>query len=176
MESILKPMASLGLKPSLISLGSDSFLINLYDNDHYSQNDFDVIDGQTRELISKKFMQAGWRQKGSRYLESPDTRIAFSKPSHTLGSNPGDKVLEEFKRGEKFVFSTPTQSLLVMAQYAKSEKELWNDFEMLDFLSTTPVNLQMLFFWLKHDHLINDFPFQMKVMKEANDSLFHLKL
>jgi hypothetical protein len=176
MKDLIGPIQNSKLKPTLIPAINGVFLINLFDNDHYSQNDFDVIDSKTRDFIKKRYLQEGWQNKGARHFYKKDQLVSFAKPSHTLGSNPNTKILEEINRGSQAIFCTPTQTLLVLAELHGDNQSFWTTFSLMGFLEHTPANLQTFFQWLEHDNLGEFFIHSRASLKEANDMILKSKI
>ena len=176
MEKLIEPIAKTGLRPSLIHLGEGKVLINLFDNDHYSQNDFDVIDSYTRNLLLVSYKAAGWSLKGARCFFNGEYSVNLAKPSHTLGANPSQKVLEEFDRGHKVVFSTPTQTLLILAHYYRTHEAFWKGFDIYSFLEKTPANLQAFFYWMRQDDLQKGFCYSLDELMDANERVLKSKI
>lgn len=173
--NILDPINHTSLKPSLLELPGNQFLINIYDNDFYSQNDFDIIDGNSRELIVGHYQKEDWVLKGARRLEKNSKILKFAKPSHALGSNPSQNIIYELGTKNTFVFSTPTQSLLVMAEVYRNDDLFWESFDLMSFLENTPANLRCVFQWLKQDGISN-FPYRHSELVAANEKIFNSKL
>lgn len=132
------------------------FIISLYDDDFYTQIDFDIIDGKTRSLVSAILKKIGYDSKGSRHFVSPDKEaFFFSKPSHTLGCNPADKVKEAMTK-PGFYFATPTQTvLLLLALSYKLQPE-----QLTHYLYRHPINIKKLFQWVHQESLMDFLPFK----------------
>lgn len=149
-HKILKTLKAGGIEGLILRINSrDQYLISLFDDDFYTQADFDIIDGKTRSLMTALFKKIGMKAKGSRHFLSEDNKsFILAKPSHTLGCNPADKVLEAFSPNT-FLFCTPTQALLCLLGCGEKLEE---DF-LKEFLYRQPVNVKKLFQWVRHDNL-----------------------
>lgn len=127
------------------------YIVSLFDDDFYTQVDFDIIDGKTRKIVRECLINSNWNALGSRYFISPCNKtFFFAKPSHTLGCNPADKLNESLKEGE-FIFATPTQAILLLLkhEYTVNLDEDW----AIKFLHHHPVNTQKVYQWIAHDGL-----------------------
>ncbi len=147
---IIKILKAGGLDALILKVPSrHQYLISLFDDDFYTQADFDIIDGKTRSMLTALLKKSGYKAKGSRhFLSEGGENFFFAKPSHTLGCNPSDKVLEAFKEGS-FIFCTPTQALLVLMACGERVEA---DF-LQSFLYRHPVNVKKLLQWQRHDKL-----------------------
>lgn len=147
---ILKTLQAGGIDGLIIKIKSrDQYLISLFDDDFYTQADFDIIDGKTRSMMTALFKKSGMKAKGSRhFIGLNGENFLLAKPSHTLGCNPADKVIEAFSPNS-FIFCTPTQALLILLA---CEETLDNQF-IKDFLYRQPVNVKKLLQWVEHDGL-----------------------
>ena len=164
-KNILK---GLGLNFEILFLGEESYpVISLFDDFLFTQCDFDVLDGKTRNLLYKSFIKKGYKIKGSRcFVSNENIQFQLPKPSHTLGSNPADKVLEVLNQNS-FTFTTPTQTLLSMAVIG--DKRLKKSEFLESFLYKQPSNIQKIRQWVSHDKLDLNLPFSIKQLSEWNN-------
>ncbi len=122
-------------------------LISLYDDREFSNYDYDILPGPERSLIRRVLIAKGWQAKGSRYFYKDSLVCGFAKPSHTLGCNPADKVIESIKEFD-YLFVTPTQALLTLLALGH-----WNISAVLRIVFYQGANLEKLFQWAKQDRL-----------------------
>ena len=87
-------------------------LISIFDDEHYSNSDYDILEPTVRADIRRALQNNSWKEKGSRCFKKNDVEVRFPAPSHTLGCNPADKVLESLGDERVFCIVTPTQALL----------------------------------------------------------------
>jgi|GEM_PF-3503829 len=147
------------------------FIVSLYDDDFYTQIDFDIIDGKTRSLITAILKKVGYDSYGSRHFISPEKEsFFFPKPSHTLGCNPADKVKEGMNR-PGFYFTTPTQALLLLLSlsFELQPKQLTH------FLHHQPVNIKKLFQWAGEENQKGLLPFKETQIQEICNEGNHLR-
>ncbi len=146
-------MNSTDLTKKLIKSGIKAFdvgvkgMISLYDDDWYSNSDYDILGSDERKFIRAHLLEDGWSTKGSRYFYKDDFSCAFPKPSHTLGGNPANKVFDELG-DDKFVFVTPTQALLVLAAIDE-----WDQEKIKHLVNEQPANLDKVWQWVKEEFL-----------------------
>ncbi len=163
---IIPILDSLGIRSTQIESRGCS-LITLFDDILFTQCDFDIIDGHTRNLMTKAMRKKGFTIKGSRSFTSPGgEKYQFAKPSHTLGCNPADKVFEIIQNNTH-TFCTPTQALLVLAE-SRSEDLLKEEY-VKEFLFQHPANIKKVLQWISHDKLGNVFPYSETQLDEWNE-------
>ena len=150
-----------------MQIGKTNFMvIVLFDDDEFSQIDFDIIDVKTRSRLLKVFEKNKFTIKNARtFISSKGKEYRFAKPSHTLGCNPADKLMETLSNSAA-TFCTPTQALLAMA--ALEDPMLLDESFVEEFLSQLPVNVAKVRQWIKHDNLRAQFPHSFKKVEEWN--------
>lgn len=169
-------MNSIEISNSLLKIGVKAFdvgvkgLISLYDDDWYSNSDYDMVGADDRKMIREFLLSKGWTPKGSRYFTKEGVTCAFPKPSHTLGCNPSDKVFDEISHNT-VVFVTPTQALLVLAAVDK-----WDQEKVKMLISEQPANLDKAWQWIKEESLSGVNFKQIEELKEIQLKNFALKL
>jgi hypothetical protein len=165
-HEILKTLKGGGIDALILKVSfANQYLISLFDDDFYTQADFDIVDGKTRSMLTALLKKAGYKNKGSRhFISDRGESFFFTKPSHTLGCNPSDKVLEAFK-DNTFIFCTPTQALLVLM----AKREDLNLEFLKNFLYRHPVNVKKLLQWQRHDRLPSLFGLSEKELQEICD-------
>lgn len=149
-HEILKILKAGGIDALIVRVEQrNQFLISLFDDEFFTQADFDIIDGKTRSMMTALLKKSGYDLKGSRHFIAKDGKNFYlAKPSHTLGCNPADKVMEAFSEGS-FLFCTPTQALLVLLACGEKLEDQF----LKDFLHRQPVNVKKLFQWIRHDNI-----------------------
>lgn len=150
-----------------LEIGKDKFIaIVLFDDDEFSQIDFDIIDVKTRSKLLSAFEKKKFTIKNSRtFISSKGREYRLAKPSHTLGCNPADKLIETLSH-DAATFCTPTQAILAMA--ALDDPKVLDEEFVKDFLSQLPVNVAKVRQWIRHDNLRDKFPHSFKEMQEWN--------
>lgn len=140
----MKELVRLFRKSSLRAIGwEDLRLISFYDDEIYSNIDYDVLDGSLREKVRRLLLAEDWVNKGSREFSKDTHKCRFPKPSGTLGTSPSDVVLDERKRAPgSYIFVTPTQALLV--QIATNT---WDLRKSLELVKHQPANLDKVIQW-----------------------------
>lgn len=160
-------LKALNIRSTLIEADGYQF-ITLFDDILFTQCDFDIIDGRTRSLMTKAMKKKGFTIKSSRSFISPKgEQYQFAKPSHTLGCNPADKVLEAIRSGV-YTFCTPTQALLILAE--KKCPNLLKEEYVRDFLHHHPANIKKLLQWISHDRLGKVLPFSEETLNLWNEA------
>lgn len=144
-----------------------AYIISLFDDSFFTQSDFDIIDGKTRNLILAGMKKRKFTIKGSRLFTSPTGQnYQFAKPSHTLGCNPADKV-KEVLNDNVVTFATPTQTILLMAI---NNSPLLKDENFLKrFLLEQPANIQKIWQWVEHDNLKGSLIFSKDQLNDWNE-------
>lgn len=127
-------------------------LVSIFDDNFFENYDFDIISGPDRKRIQLALKKDGWLQKSSRSFLKDNIHCGFPKPSHTLGCNPADKVIESWGVFD-YMIVTPTQALLVMAL-----KGPWELTQVAELAFYQGCNLDKVKQWIKHDKLSVRFP------------------
>lgn len=118
-------------------------LICLYDDDLYSNIDYDFVSNKDREIIRLILKNLSWKQKSGRVFVKESFQLTFPRPSPTLGADPSDPVVSELNKNT-YVFCTPTQALLTM-----SRKGSWNQDTAKKMIDKCPANIDKIYQWLK---------------------------
>lgn len=166
-NEISEILRSLNIDHSMVFLGESSFrIIPLFDDTEFTQIDFDIIDGKTRNHLLGAFEKKKFVIKSARhFIGINGGEYRFAKPAHTLGANPATNLLDALDENAA-IFCTPTQALLAMA--ALGEKRLKEPLFVEDFLLHLPANIKKIVQWIKHDNLKDNFPHSEKVLNEWN--------
>lgn len=123
-------------------------LISVFDDEHYSNSDYDIVDPGMRSKIRDALLAENWSASGSKVFRKEEFKLVFPEPSHTLGANPADRVLEAI--GDKtFLMVTPTQALLVSAY-----KSLWDLEESKKLVFYQPANLSKIWNLVQNDNAL----------------------
>lgn len=167
-EKISKILKALSLDNLKLCVGdSKSKLIVLYDDFEFTQIDFDIIDGKTRNLLLAAFKKNNYLVHSAKRFSSPEgEEYLFAKPSHTLGANPATNVLEALTDGAS-VFCTPTQAILVLAAFR--DTRLKDEDFLRKFLLLLPANIKKISQWIKHDKLKDALPHSESKMQLWNE-------
>lgn len=127
-------------------------LISVFDDVFFENYDYDIISGPDRARIQHALKAEGWKQKSSRAFIKDKTRCGLAKPSHTLGCNPADKVIDALDEFD-FLVVTPTQAVLVMAAQGP-----WRLDQLAELAFLQGYNVDKVRQWIEHDHLEVRFP------------------
>ena len=159
---------SISLDYLLLEIGDERFpVMVLYDDFEFTQIDFDIIDGSTRNKILRAFDVKGFKIHGARnFTSNKGQNFRFARPSHTLGCNPADKVYEVLSI-EVVTFCTPTQAILLMARLGDARLK---DADFLKwFLLKLPANIMKIRQWIKQDELKENLPFSVNSLIDWNE-------
>lgn len=118
-------------------------LIVIFDDDHYSNSDYDFIDGQHRELIRKVLINNGWTARSSRVFIKDDFELMFPRPSGTLGQDSSDTFIKEIDE-KRYIFVTPTQAVL-----AAMNLGIWDQEAFVKLCRKFPINTEKVRQWKK---------------------------
>ncbi len=152
--------------------------VSLFDDDYYSNIDYDFVSNNFRSLIRVILKKEGFLEKTSRRFIQTSNEIdaenkltlSFPKPPHTLGADPSDNVIEELKKSD-FVFATPTQTLLVMAK-----NNVWSQETALKLIEKCPANIDKIFQWLNELNLLAPTKEQLSELKTLQEKNFKKKV
>lgn len=144
-------------------------LISIFDDEHYSNSDYDILDPTVRADVRRVLLAEGWEASGSKIFKKNQVQIEFPSPSHTLGCNPADKILESIKENT-FCIVTPTQALLVSISLNK-----W-DFERAKSLVLYhPANLSKIWNWASNEQSVHVPREDIAALKEIQKEGFELR-
>ena len=120
-------------------------LVSIYDDEHFSNSDYDIIEPGVRSDIRRVLLADGWTAKGSKAYSNKGVQIKFPAPSHTLGCNPADKVLEAV--GDDVIcIVTPTQALLSSIALKR-----WSFKRAEKLVEHHPANLSKIWNWILNE-------------------------
>jgi len=142
-----------------------SGLISIFDDEHFSNSDYDILDPVVRADVRRVLLAEGWTSKGSKVFEKNNFRVAFPSPSHTLGCNPADKILESLS-DNTYCVVTPTQALLTSIAL-----NVWDVEKAKSLVLHHPANLSKIWNWVVNEKSENvsreDIALLKKVQKEG---------
>ena len=124
-------------------------LISIFDDEHYSNSDYDILGPTVRADIRRVLIADGWKASGSKVFTKVDYTIKFPAPSHTLGCNPADKVVESIEGGG-FCIVTPTQALLVAVLLRE-----WDLENAKALVLHHPANLSKIWNWILNEKSVH---------------------
>jgi hypothetical protein len=143
-------------------------LISIFDDEHYSNSDYDILDPNVRADVRRVLIADEWSSKSSKVFEKNGVQIKFPSPSHTLGCNPADKILESLEEGA-FCIVTPTQALLASISLNKWEFE-----KAQKLVVYHPANLSKIWNWISNEqsvHVPREDIAALKVIQKAGFEL-----
>lgn len=144
-------------------------LISIFDDEHYSNSDYDIVDPAARAKVRDALLSEGWSPSGSKVFTKEDFKVVFPEPSHTLGGNPADRVLEAIKN-KHLLIVTPTQALLVSAYQNAWDLKIA---EKLVFYQ--PANLSKIWNLVQNDVSLNIERNDIVYLKEVQKKGFELR-
>lgn len=167
LDELIESLKQSGIK----AYGLESLnLICLYDDDYYSNIDYDFVSNQHRSLLRVILIKLGWSAKSSRIFSKGEHEVLFPKPTGVLGTDPSDSVSSEFKEN-RFIFSTPSQAFLIMA---KSDK--WDQSKACDMVLKCPANIDKVYQWMKEYRLTAPTKEQLAEIKTIQAQEFQKKV
>jgi hypothetical protein len=136
-------------------------LISFFDDIHYINNDYDVLDGSSRSQVYHCLTSHGWTAKGSREFHKGDKSCLLPRPSGTLGTNPSDTIRESLSQ-HTYHIVTPTQALLTLLAEGK-----WDLKVAESLVFEQPANIDKFIQWANHDKLSKGLTLPVKRLKEV---------
>lgn len=169
---------------------SSTRTICLFDDDYYSNIDYDFVSNKFRSLIRIVLKSEGFLEKSSRtfigdfkeeYTEILEFKknqnitnnkitISFAKPPHTLGADPSSNIFEELNKNS-LVFSTPTQTLLIMAKNGS-----WSQDTAKNLIKQCPANIDKIYQWLRELGIKTPTKKQLSELKALQEKSFKKKV
>lgn len=170
LNPLLKVIKTLGVKFFTLK---EHRLVCLYDDDIYSNIDYDFVSNQHRSLIRRALLQEKWEELSSRSYQKNGFYLTLPKASSTLGTDPSDVILEELNRTteDSFVFCTPTQSLLVMLK-----QDLWDQNLAKEMIQKCPANIDKIYQWMKEYGSLKPTKAQLEELKKIQRANFDKKV
>jgi hypothetical protein len=144
-------------------------LISIFDDEHYSNSDYDIVDPAARAKVRDTLLSESWKPSGSKVFSKEDVKVVFPEPSHTLGGNPADRVLEAIKDNHLLIV-TPTQALLVSAC-----QNSWNLKVAEKLVFYQPANLSKIWNMVQNDVNLNIVREDIVHLKEVQKKGFELR-
>ena len=163
MESLIKANIKLyGLE--------DLGLICLYDDDNYSNIDYDFVSNQHRSFLRSILLNNGWKSKSSRLFIKDNFEVLFPKPTAVLGTDPSDAVSKEMKK-DRYIFCTSSQAFLIMAKKGK-----WDHQRACEIVKNCPANIDKVYQWMNEYKLTSPSKEQLTEIKKIQTEGFKKKV
>jgi hypothetical protein len=145
-------------------------LICLFDDDYYSNIDYDFVSNQHRTVLRAHLIGKGWNPKSSRIFTKDSIEVVFPKPTGVLGTDPSDSVAAEMKTN-RYIFCTPSQALLIMAKTNR-----WDQNLAQQMIKDCPANVDKVYQWMKEYKLVTPTKAQLSELKKFQSESFNKKV
>jgi hypothetical protein len=123
--------------------------ISIFVDEHYENNDYDLIGPAARHRISELLRQHGFRQLNGRVFEGSPGRIEFPRPTRSLASDPAEELEVVVDRRAGAVFATPTQILLASWRREGPQLSSERQSDLVSLVREQPANLDKVRDWLR---------------------------